>query len=220
MKIFFICSLINLQIVLPLQMFTGTLYAQSAVQDLTTQAIPSQTPNLKYGDDTPESAIRSFYTAIAMADRATIEHILATPKELEEWIDSLLDITYAFHRFSEAAKTQFGEQGKSLYMPSPALLSLKQLKEIKPKESGDEAEWRTNPRLPTKLFRKDGHWKIDISKSFEKPDHIKQIAEEFRKSAECVDAIAEEMENGRYDTIEKVRAELKRRREIGKTKRN
>ncbi|MEO8272250.1 MAG: hypothetical protein ABI557_21250, partial [Aureliella sp.] len=99
-----------------------------------------------------------------MADRETVEYILATPKELQDWIDAQLDITYAFHRFSEAAKSHFGDEGKSLYLPSPALLALKQLKEIKPKEFGDKAEWTTNPRLPTKLLCKDGHWKIDILK--------------------------------------------------------
>lgn len=34
------------------------------------------------------------------------------------------------------------------------------------------------------------------------------------KTAAYIDAIAEEMENGRFDTIEAVRAELKRRKEL------
>lgn len=207
-------SLYALIVAAVLQPLTGTLVAQtSSAPTSEPQSNPPSAPNPKYGDDTPESAIRSFYTAIAMADRDTVEFILTTPKELENWIDTQLDITYAFHRFSEAAKSHFGEEGKALYMPSPALFALKQLKEIKPKETDDKAEWTTNPRLPTKLIRKDGHWKIDLAGSFEKPEHIQLISQEHKKTADLIDAIAEEIEGGQYDTIPKVRAEIKRRRE-------
>ena len=201
-------------VVLVVQPWIGLLNAQTASsKESGQQATSSPSPNPKYGDDTPDSTIRSFYTALAMADRETVEYLLATPKGLDGWIDAQLDITYAFHRFSEAAKSHFGDEGKSLYLPSPALLAIKQLKEIKPKESGDKAEWTTNPRLPTKLFRKDGHWKMDILKSFEKPEHIKELSRDLQQTASYIDDIAEKMENGRFDTMEQVRAEMKRRRE-------
>ncbi len=197
-----------------LQLPIGALNAQTTeTQRSESPASDAPSPNPRHGDETPEGAIRSFYTAIAMADRDTVEYLLAKPKQLQDWIDAQLDITYAFHRFSEAAKSHFGDEGKALYMPAPALVALKQLNENKPKEMGDKAEWTTNPRLPTKLIRKDGHWKMDIVSSFEKPEHLQLISKELAKTAAYIDAIAEEMENGHFDTIEKVRAELKRRRD-------
>jgi hypothetical protein len=200
-------------LLLGLHPFAGIVFAQTAASENATQLeTSSASPNPKYGDGTPEFAIQSFYTALAMADRDTVEYILANSKELTDWIDAQLDITYAFHRFSEAAKAQFGDEGRSLYLPSPALLALKQLKEIKPVESGNTAEWATNPRLPTKLFRKDGHWKIDILHSLEKPEHLQELTQEFIKTASYIDAIAEEMENRRYATVQDVRDEMKKRR--------
>jgi hypothetical protein len=183
-------------------------------QDATAEPATKAGPNPRYGDATVESTIRSFYVAIAMADRDTVEYLLDTPNELQEWIDAQFDITYAFHRFSEAAKSHFGEKGKSLVLPSPALVALTKLKEIKPKEDGDKAEWATNPRIPSKLIRRDGHWKMDILRSFEKPEHMQLLNREMSKTAAYIDAIAEDMENGRFETIEAVRAELKRRKEL------
>lgn len=196
----------------------GFLSAQEITSPDTPSARTSQaSPKPKYGDDTPESTIRSFYVALAMADQETVNFLLATPKELHEWVDAQLDITYAFHRFSEAAKSQFGDEGKSLILPSPSLIALNQLKDIKPKEDGDQAEWRTNPRLPMKLFRKDGHWKIDLLGSFEKAEHLQDLSREFARIAAYIDAIAEEIENGDIDTVEKVRSEMKRRRPSSST---
>jgi hypothetical protein len=192
--------------------------AQTENQPELSQA-PSSTasPKPKYGDATAETAIRSFYTALAMADRDTVEYLLVTPNELQDWIDAQLEITYAFHRFSEAAKATFGDEGKSLYMPSPFLISLNQLKDNKPKETGDRAEWKTHPRLPTKLLRTDGHWKLDLLRSFEKPDHVLVVAKEMQKTAALVDALAEEMEKGKFESVQQVRAELKRRREASQS---
>lgn len=200
---------------------TGILLAQeSDSQDSVARTKSNSSPNPKYGDDTPESTIRSFYTALAMADRETVDFLLVTPKELREWVDAQLKITYAFQRFSVAAKSQFGDDGKSLFLPSPGLIALNQLKEVKPQEEGDKAQWATNPRLPTKLIRIDGHWKMDLLRSFEKPEHIQLLNREFARTAAYIDAIAQEMESGRYKSLEEVRAEMKRRKESGSSNKN
>lgn len=218
MRLFRITASVLILSVVAHQIRLSHSYAQeSSTQGGAANSAAKASPSPKYGDATPEAMIRSFYVAIAMADRDTVEYLLVTPNKLQAWIDAQLDITYAFHRFSEAAKSHFGENGTTLVLPSPALVALNKLKEIKPKEDGDKAEWATNPRIPSKLIRQDGHWKMDIFGSFEKPEHMQLLSRELSKTAAYIDAIAEEMESGRYDTVEAVRAELKRRRDLAES---
>lgn len=58
---------------------------------------------------------------------------------------------------------------------------------------------------------------MDIFGSFEKPEHMQLLSRELSKTAAYIDAIAEEMESRRYDTVEAVRAELKRRRDLAES---
>ncbi len=169
-------------------------------------------PKPKFGDQTPEAAIRSFYTALATGGAPTARSLLVSPTKMHEWVEVQVRMSNSFRRLGEAAVKQFGEEGKVLQFPVPAELALVKLVTIKPTQEGDQAEWRTNPKLPTKLVRRNGHWKLDLYASFLKPQHMTQQNVIFGRIAQYVEQIAQDIEKGRFETIAAVREEFKRQR--------
>lgn len=163
-------------------------------------------------DNTPEAAIRSFYTALANGDATTASQLLESSDKMAKWVEVQIDQTNAFRQLGMAAISRFGEDGKVLQVPVPAESALKKLESIKPIQNGDTAEWRTNPNVPSKLVRKNGHWKLDLYSSFQKPEHLAQQVDVFGRIAKYVKEIAADIETGRLASIPEVREEFKKQR--------
>jgi hypothetical protein len=169
-------------------------------------------PNPRFGDETPEAAIRSFYTALASCDTVTACWLLVSPAKMKKWVEVQARMSSSFRHLGSAAGERFGEEGKSLQLPPPAELALLKLATVKPTEKGDKAEWATNPKVPTNLVRKDGHWKLDLHSSFLKPEHIDQQNVVLGRIAMYVNQIAQGIEKGEFESVDAVREEFKRQR--------
>ncbi len=172
----------------------------------------SDKPKPKFGDQSPEAAIRSFYTALATGDAPTARSLLVSPTKMHEWVEVQIRMSNSFRRFGTAAVERFGDEGKALQFPVPAELALLKLATVKPTEEGDKAEWATNPKVPSKLIRKDGHWKLDLHSSFLKPEHMEQQNVVLGRIALYVNRIAQGIEKGKFESIAAVREEFKRQR--------
>ncbi len=172
----------------------------------------ADTVKLKFGDQTPEAAIRSFYTALATSDARTARHLLVSPRKMDEWVKVQARMSSSFRRLSAAAVEHLGDDGKALHVAVPAEFVLQKLATIKPTQTGGQAVWPIHPKFPTKLVRIDGHWKIDLHSSFRKPEDMIQQNTIFGRIAEYVGQIATDTEKGKLQTVAAVRAELKAQR--------
>jgi hypothetical protein len=178
------------------------------------QAESPENGKLKIDDSTPEAAIRSFFGALAAGDSRSALQLLASPKEMSEWVEIQAKTSTAFKQLGEAAIAKFGEEGKTLQVPIPAALSLQKLETIKPTSDGKLAEWKVNPNAPLKLKNIDGHWKLDLYESWQSPAHLKLANEVHGRIARYVSQIAADLNNGKFKSIVDVRKEFKRQREL------
>ena len=170
-------------------------------------------PNVR--DKTPELAIRSFFTALSNGDTDGACELLVSPKKMRQYCKIQTEITGAFKNLADAAEAAFGDDGKVLQLPNPALEAMKRLGDVSPTVNGDEAEWRTNPAAPMKLKRIDGHWKLDLFSSFnKKPEQFELTNKVMSRVAKYVGEIAADMNKGRYESVADVQAEFRRQRRL------
>jgi hypothetical protein len=165
-------------------------------------------------DDTPEAAIRSFYTALGGGDADAASRIVESPKNAREWIEVQVSVSNAFRHLGKAAVARFGEEGKLLQV-NPQASVLKILVDNKPLQDGDSAEWRVNPKAPMKLTRTNGHWKLDVLASFVSPEKVAEYNAAFRDVAELLEQYAADIENGKYQSVAEVRAEMNKKKPSG-----
>lgn len=170
-------------------------------------------PKPEFGDDSPENALRSFYSALKNGDAVTAKSLLTAPEKLTEWVDIQIKVSNAFRQFGDAAVAHFGDEGKVFLGGIPSDSLLKKLDTLKPTQDGDSARWAINPQVPMKLVREDGHWKLDLFASPNDDDQVKQQNRTFSRIADYVGQIATDVKDGKFATIAAVRAELKKQRE-------
>jgi len=168
---------------------------------------------IKLDDVTPEAAICTFYNALARGDARSASRLLVTPAEMAEWTEIQANMSVSFQRLGAAAVSQFGDDGKLLQVSVPAETVLRKLDTIKPIQDGDTAEWRINPKVPMKMKRVHGHWKLDLYSSFRTPAHLRQINAVHRRVAAYVGRIATDIADGKFESVADVREEFKRQRE-------
>ena len=75
------------------------------------------------------------------------------------------------------------------------------------------AVFRQMPAVPLKLKKIDGHWKLDLYSSFANPADLKKINRVHGGVANYIGDVATEIAAGKYESVDQVRQELKRRRE-------
>lgn len=175
------------------------------------ETAPAKTP-AKPDDSTPEGAIRAFFEAIAAGDATLAQSYLLNPDPVKEWTEVQSSLSLAFKRMATAA-VKFGDEGKSLQTPVPARLAIQKLETVKVEQDGDSAKWPSNPQVPMKLQRVEGHWKLDLHSSFQKPEHLEMMNRVQGRIAKFVDRIAADMESGKLDTVESVRNEMRKERD-------
>ncbi|MEX0715923.1 MAG: hypothetical protein WD066_05020 [Planctomycetaceae bacterium] len=166
-------------------------------------------------DSTPKGAIRAFYTALAKGDDRAASRFLVSADELAEWTRIQAQTSIAFRKLGTASVKRFGEEGKRLQMQAmaPAELILQKLDTWKLEENGDEAVWHVNPNAPLKMKKIDGRWKLDVLASFQSPEHLELLNDVMARVNALVGKVADDLEQGRFDSVAEVRVELKRQRE-------
>lgn len=131
---------------------------------------------------------------------------------MRDWVKVQIEISNSFQHLGKASIACFGDTGKTLQLPAPAETVIGQLDKIKPVAKGNTAEWRTNPKLPTKLVLVDGHWKLDLYSSFGKPDDLVQISKTDGRIAKYIERIARDIDEDKFKSVADVRNELKAER--------
>ncbi len=184
------------------------VFSPSVAQD----TLPATPTSKKLADNTPEESISSFFAALAAGDSSTAQRLLVSPEEMADYCATQAKLSLALIRLGRAGVTRFGEKGKALQQPVPASLAVSRLKDVKPVIDGDTAEWKSNPNAPLKLRLLEGGWRIDLRSSFKKKDHLDMTNRVFGRIVAYIDDIAERLEQGHFDTISDVQAELKKQR--------
>jgi hypothetical protein len=192
-------------------------FALACLCTIQVMPVPAQesTPakeTVKPDDTTPDGAIRVFFQAIADGDAKLAQSYLLDPTPMKEWTEVQSSMSLAFKRLATAA-ARFSDEGKSLQTPVPALLAIQKLETVKVEQEGDSAQWPSNPQVPMKLQRVEGHWKLDLFSSFQKPEHLEMMNRVQGRIAKYVDRIAADIESGKLDSVDSVRAEMRKERD-------
>lgn len=185
----------------------------SKSQDTAQDAAPNDEPKPEFGDDTPENAIRSYYTAMGKEDAVTMKHLLIKPQTLESWVDSQIKFIQSTRRLDAALLKKFGEEARPLIRLLPHEDAIQTLAREKITQDGDRAEWGSQ-----NLTSIDGHWKLDMHRTAMSQEQLNEQAEVISEMADFDEVIAKDIEAGKYQTIKEVQAEMERQREDMRTR--
>jgi hypothetical protein len=165
-------------------------------------------------DRTPKEAIESFFSAIADGNADAACSLLVSPGKMREYCRIQSQLSVAFRDLADAGEEAFGEDGRVFRAGIPAELAVKRLAEVQPVTDGDHAVWPANPKAPMKLKRIDGHWKLDLYSSFNKPEQLTMANLVFEHIGTYVTEIATGIREGAFESVAEVQAELRQQRQL------
>lgn len=164
----------------------------------------------------PDKVIERFFESIAESKTEDAVECTLGDALCRRYVQSQIELNDAFKLFGNNAVQHFGEEGKKLQLPSPARLAAQKGAQTPVTVTGSTALWPANPASPMKLVLVGGQWKLDLASSFPSADAVELSNKTFDVISGYMTEIAQDVAGGKFMTIDEVRAELKRRRDMGR----
>ena len=164
-------------------------------------------------ETSPREVLERFYRA--MVDYDAEEAIACTVEDplASALVKSQASLFRAFKQLGDNCVEYFGDEGKQMQLPNPVLLMLDKLEETEIEISGSTATFPINPKSPMNLVLVDGQWKIDLASSYPSEDMLRFSINTLQSIEAYVSEVAQEVLDGKYETIPEVQKEMKRRGE-------
>jgi len=162
----------------------------------------------------PSEVLKKFYRSLAESYYDDAISCTTGDALSREFVESQVRLNIAFQLLGKNSVEHFGDEGKALQKPPPALAPLQEVDRVAVNVSGSTATWPLNPNNPMKLVLIDGEWKFDLAGSFPSPAALRSANRTFDAVAAYISDVANGIAAGEFNTIPEVRQEIKRRGQV------
>lgn len=158
--------------------------------------------------DDVKAAGKAFVEALNKADGAEAHKYVYSDENSAKFVDTIIDITVAHKKLTDAAVDKFGDAGKDIAgagmgARSPIEIQ-KNLDDAEVDVHGDMAVMTPKTGKPVNCKKDGGQWKIDFSDMANNPQ-LAVLLPMMGKIATAMTETAGEIKDGKYKTLEEAK---------------